>query len=386
MGAAAVWRNARLATLDPGRRQLVGLRSRQGATTALCSTRHQAGLAVRGWLRTGQVALALLVPAAAQGTMLGSSSLANGSESDIIRADRQVAWTDEVLECGNPWKADWENLCRVEDIVIACSHIGSNHRNAKFVTLPRGLVGGCSAFEIAPASALVFFRWSERVVVAVKVEPSPSPRRWQTCLGRAHSFLHGAFKPFIWVGNFIEVSRADAINGVAGGRFADVLHAQSSGELKSIPIPAKRSQFVDGNWTIEKSLYCEPWPQVAGGNLLRVDQCFCALFDGMFSRQGACLSGLCGNSGVVERADYETYTDDTDPARHESPENLIFGRFRSAPGYAKVGLMAVLGWLASTLVNEGGIRAFRNRRQGKVLFAAGLLCIGCIVCAALMFS
>lgn len=236
--------------------------------------------------------------APAQGALLGSSSFANGAKSDIASADRQVAWTNEALECRNLWKTDWENFCRVENFVITCSHVSDNHRNAEFISLPHRLISGRSSIEIAPTSAFVFLRWCERVVVAVKIEPSPRPGLWQTCFRCAHRFLHGAFEPFIWISNFIEVRCADAINGVAGGGLTDVLNAQFSEELKSIPIPVKRSQFVDGNRTVEKSFYCQPWPQVACGNILGVRQCLRAFRDGTFSSLGTCLSGFCCFPGI----------------------------------------------------------------------------------------
>ena len=332
------------------------------------------------------MASAFLMPVAAQGALLGGSSFANGAESDIASANRQVVWTNETLERGDLRETDWENFCRVENLVVGCSHVGSNHRDAEFITFPYGLVGGCGSFKRAPTSAFVAFRRGERVVVAVKIEPNPIPRGWQTCPGRAHRFLHSAFKPFIRVGNFAEVSRADAIDGVAGRRLADVLDAQLSIELQSISIPTKIAQFVNGDGAVEKSFYCEPWSQITRGNVLSVCQGLRAFRNGTFSGLDAGLSGFRSFACVMQGAYDKEHAAKADPERGGGPESLIFSRFRSTPGYAKVGLMAVLGWLAGALINESGVRAFRSKRQGEILFAAGALCLGLAVCAALAFS
>ncbi|WP_428485801.1 hypothetical protein [Rhodopila sp.] len=111
-----------------------------------------------------------------------------------------------------------------------------------------------------------------------------------------------------------------------------------------------------------------------------------ALLNGSLRRPGANLGRFGGNSSVVQRANYKDYSEDGGQARDSRPESLFLGRYSSAPSYAKIGLMAGLGWLASTLINESGIRRFHDRRQGEIWYACGVLCIAVGIIAALMLA
>lgn len=109
-------------------------------------------------------------------------------------------------------------------------------------------------------------------------------------------------------------------------------------------------------------------------------------FNGALSGSHAKTESFGSFPAIVQCDGYEDHPGSSNPKCGTSPKSLFFSRFRGAPSYAKFGLMAILGCLASIFINESGIRGYHNRRRGQILLAIGLTCIGLVICFALMFA
>jgi len=196
---------------------------------------------------------------------------------------------------------------------------------------------------------------------------------------------YGAFEPLVGIINLLEIGRTQSVDNISGGIFTNILRPQPREEGESLFVSCKY-HIVDANWAVEKGFNRDPRAEVALGNISCMHQRSSAFFNSAFSRLSANAGSFGSFTSIVQSKNYEDDSGSADPTRSFSPRSLILGRFSGTPGYAKLGLMAVLGGLASVLINEAGIRGFHNRQQGRILLALSMVCIELIFCAALMFA
>ena len=302
---------------------------------------------------------------------------AHGAERNVAGAYRQSVVGDIFLEHRNIWETYGKDLCCVKYLPLDLVHICCNDANTQLVSCKIRIFRG-RYFYGAPLSAPMNLRRGEAIVKRV-VARLPFMRL--TGFRRTYCIANYGFKPHIDISDVLEIYPGYPVDHILSDSLSDVCSSQLNKETQSIFV---RIWCFDG--TVEGGFDRNPRAEVALGDILCVSKGFGAFGDGAFSSLRADVRSFGSFSSIVESANYKDYSQDANQTGHTGQKNLIFGRYSSAPGYAKIGLMAVLGWLASTLINESGIRGYHNRWQGELWFALGMVCLGLGIFAALLLA
>ena len=311
-------------------------------------------------------------------------SLANWAESNGTCSNRKVFCSNQPLEDWNLWVSHREDFCCVKDLIIVKPHVGNNNANTELVGLPVRLSVWGRSSEWAPLPTFVSLRGGERIAVTAEVNLRMGTGR-KAGFRVFKSTADSGLEPTTFVFDFAEVCRAQLVDNVPGGKPSYILRAQSCKKGKPI-FGCGKSQTIDANWTVKGCFDRNPRSEVALGDLACVSERFSAFLNGLLSGLGADLRRFSGYSRIMKRADDEDYTENADQKGEFSPKGLILSCLRGAPLYAKALLMGILGWLASSLINESGIRRYYNRWQGALLFALGMVCMGLGLLAACLFA